>query len=844
MRGNLCGRFAWPKLHHRFVDPADENEFYEDYSHGLPKQVCILSVASLVIVPFLALGNPSSGLHEFQVVSASITCILWAVVLLILRLRRSSSNVSKLAEFLSCAALAFSMLVSALWNVLHIHGHIVECPGTHHHGQVPSEGLFVLTILVVNILLSIHWLSLMLVNIFTALCFTLATAQLGAAEDHACGETSRVLVFLGLIVATYLSWQNETHFRAKWKHLKLLEAHKQAMRDLMRTSFDIYFEATDQLHICTEHLQLQEFFGNVTGKKLQDLVIPDCSKRLASILAPLHTTVRTARVVMTPPLSLQSNSQASSACGRTLTQAVMVVADAGGVRMIGETSGRYFIGLQDLQYEDTQETVEPATPEMKWPAVNVDSFQGPRSDCMRSDVSTPQTARVFRRIRQVSSVTNSETSNPSSLQKDWEELVDLGRREHWLIPAKDIAKIEPDMMLGKGGFGSVHAGLLHGSPIASKEPAQWHRATFALANELCVLRRIRHPNIVILHGACIDPSQKRISLVFEKIEGETLHSYLDSKRVNKHVDSRYCVLENISCALRYLHEQKPKIVHSDLKDTNVMVEMWEGRPRARLLDFGLSCLATRSSSLVGGSWRWAAPELFSCTKKARPSSDVFSFGRILHRVLTSQTPLTGVREKSTVELFFTRGILWTPCWYGQSLLSQQAHILSNKCLQMDEALRPSAKDVHERIKLMQKYSSLCQDQLIDIVPSQHDQLRFSITFDALDTGMPIVDCSLSLQALMSNVCIEGDLLDIVTEPEKLFCWVQLHVQLLADSKTSKDVMQTEFSFQFCTGTGNCVQLCAICFPDAWEEPEMKICMRDVRVTGTGNTRAMGSSLPL
>ena len=116
-----------------------------------------------------------------------------------------------------------------------------------------------------------------------------------------------------------------------------------------------------------------------------------------------------------------------------------------------------------------------------------------------------------------------------------------------------------------------------------------------------MLRHVRHPNVVLFYGAYLEPEGGTIGLVFEKVNGQPLAAYLDAGPPARH---RHQILLGTGSAVRFLHAQKPCIVHGDLKDRNVLVEAWEAGPRARLLDFGLSRLVTRNAKLLGGTMRW------------------------------------------------------------------------------------------------------------------------------------------------------------------------------------------------------------------------------------------------
>jgi len=818
-----------------FADPAHEQEFQKAYLKNLPRQVCILSCAILIVVPYCAICTPQNAYFEFRALTAGVTCSMWFVVLLISWLRRRNPRISHISEALAISALIETLLVCALWNdvrigtLLNSQQHLEKGNDAIDQREALSLGTFILTIVMINLMIAIRWHRLILMNVLTVFWCHFAVCQLGSAMDANSQEVFLTWLSIGALLASFLAWKKEMQFRARWKTVKRMEYHNQALRDLMSTVFEYDCVATEEFVLGTNSSQTLDKLGDVSGKKLQDLVTPECADTLTSILAPVQKQEFTTRVVMTPPLTVRSNS--SVAVGVTLN-VVMVVADAGEVCLKGECSWRYLVGFKDLQEVTSSKPNHEMRAEEKHDVLMCES-RVYRSDCRLLDqqsdcsyCSTPRTAVVFSQLSRSS-------TNHLNDKTFWEALADLGEKEHWLIPAEDVDQSTEGALLGRGGFGSVREGLLHGSPVALKDPhyieaTDLQRATVALANELRVLRRLRHPNVVILHGACINPNKMSLSLIFEKIDGETLNCYLASKRVDKHANSRYHVLENVSCALRYLHEQSPRIVHSDLKDTNVMVEMWEGRPRARLLDFGLSRLATPSSSLVGGSWRWAAPELFKRTKTAKPSSDVFSFGRVLHCVLTGQMPLTGVRERATAQLFFNQGIVWTPCWYEQTLLSQRARILSQKCLKVCEADRPSSKYIHDYIQKMLKYSS---EQPMYTPRNPCDMLSFSIGVDVLEDKMPILWSS-SLPAVLGKATIHENLLDMAVQPHIVSHWIQLHVQLIADSNMRKDVMQTQFSFRLPLASGAFVEMCAICVPKDWSEPEMEICMQDVRIIDT------------
>eukprot|EP00971_Amphidinium_carterae_P195544 3880334-Amphidinium_carterae.2 len=186
--------------------------------------------------------------------------------------------------------------------------------------------------------------------------------------------------------------------------------------------------------------------------------------------------------------------------------------------------------------------------------------------------------------------------------------------------------------------------------------SQDHKFLTSIANELRVLRRVRHPHIVSFFGACVDASYALSTCWAMQVKsGQSLDKYVRSwksapstecrHKVSLHqvrsftassLSTAFAVLKvllDVSCALRYLHAQAPAVVHGDLKPSNVLVEDWccsrvlcgciespllsqEGRlePHAKLLDFGLSrVLGTRPRPLGGTEGALGAQFLLSCS---------------------------------------------------------------------------------------------------------------------------------------------------------------------------------------------------------------------------------------
>eukprot|EP00928_Gymnodinium_smaydae_P031807 TRINITY_DN23227_c0_g1_i1.p1 TRINITY_DN23227_c0_g1~~TRINITY_DN23227_c0_g1_i1.p1 ORF type:complete len:583 (+),score=51.71 TRINITY_DN23227_c0_g1_i1:47-1795(+) len=231
--------------------------------------------------------------------------------------------------------------------------------------------------------------------------------------------------------------------------------------------------------------------------------------------------------------------------------------------------------------QDAQETIAAVAPDERLSAqVSV------RSGSIRSVPRTTGTGRVFK---------------TTSLF----EIKQLVGREHWCIRPADV-KLCPDQVLGNGSFGVVVKGHFQGATVAVKLPhvrAGNSTALKQLANELRILRRAHHPNLVQFYGAIIDTQSNRVGLVLELASGVCLDAFTFSENEQEGILQRLDAMHDIANALAYLHSRVPVVVHGDLKPSNIFVAYRDAFVQAKLIDFGLSRVLTSGASRLGGTMR-------------------------------------------------------------------------------------------------------------------------------------------------------------------------------------------------------------------------------------------------
>lgn len=306
------------------------------------------------------------------------------------------------------------------------------------------------------------------------------------------------------------------------------------------------------------------------------------------------------------------------------------------------------------------------------------------------------------------------------------QVIDLGLREGWLVAEHEL-QIRQGQLLGSGGFGVVVAGIFNGTPVAVKvskiarPDAQRLNWFAALADEIRVLRKLRHPHIVLFHGACFGTDG--VLLVLGLINGETLARFSSrcADRLAKippagppphRTDIQRCeVLAGICRAFVYLHTRNPSIIHGDLKPSNVMVEHHATGPCSKLLDFGLSRIVTRTSKIAGGTMRWMAPEVIAAVtpKRPDPKMDIYSFGCLAFFVATNSTPLADMTDRAIRVMVKRNQTFDFDMAKYTDPFSVQCGGLVEMCVGRDPRTRPTIQKVYEAIVAMHVFHGMPVD---------------------------------------------------------------------------------------------------------------------------------------
>ncbi|CAA7043176.1 unnamed protein product [Microthlaspi erraticum] len=194
--------------------------------------------------------------------------------------------------------------------------------------------------------------------------------------------------------------------------------------------------------------------------------------------------------------------------------------------------------------------------------------------------------------------------------------------------------------LGHGGFGPVYKGLMpNGEEIAVKKlSVNSRQGSREFTNEVKLLLRIQHKNLVSLLGCCFHGPEK--ILVYEYLPNRSLDYFLFDKINPGLLDwyNRWRIIVGVARGLLYLHEEAPiRIIHRDIKASNILLD---NDLNPKISDFGLARLfpgdGTHTNTFrISGTYGYMAPE-YALHGLLSVKSDVFSFGVLVLEIVSGR----------------------------------------------------------------------------------------------------------------------------------------------------------------------------------------------------------------
>ncbi|XVE57900.1 hypothetical protein DITRI_Ditri04bG0127500 [Diplodiscus trichospermus] len=260
-----------------------------------------------------------------------------------------------------------------------------------------------------------------------------------------------------------------------------------------------------------------------------------------------------------------------------------------------------------------------------------------------------------------------------------------GRAEN---PTSPGSRWKKGRLLGRGTFGHVYLGFnsesgemcamkevtLFSDDAKSKESAQ------QLGQEIMLLSRLRHPNIVQYYGS--ETVEDKVYIYLEYVSGGSIYKLLQEYGLFGESAIRNYTQQILS-GLAYLHAKNT--VHRDIKGANILVDP---NGRVKLADFGMAKHITGSSCPLSfkGSPYWMAPEVIKNANGCNLAVDIWSLGCTVLEMATTKPPWS--QYEGVAAMFKIGNSKELPAIPDS--LSDEGKDFVRQCLQRNPLHRPTA----------------------------------------------------------------------------------------------------------------------------------------------------------
>lgn len=309
-------------------------------------------------------------------------------------------------------------------------------------------------------------------------------------------------------------------------------------------------------------------------------------------------------------------------------------------------------------------------------------------------------------------------------------------------PTSPGSRWKKGKLLGRGTFGHVYVGFNSdtGEMCAMKEvtlfsdDAKSKESAKQLGQEIALLSRLRHPNIVQYYGS--ESVGDRLYIYLEYVSGGSIYKILQEYgKLGEPAIRSYT--QQILSGLAYLHAKST--VHRDIKGANILVDP---NGRVKLADFGMAKHITGQSCPLSfkGSPYWMAPEVIKNSNGNNLAVDIWSLGCTVLEMATTKPPWS--QYEGVAAMFKIGNSKELPAIPDH--LSEEGKDFVRQCLQRNPQNRPTAARLLEHAFV--NSAAPLERPIPSFEPS--DPPGVSSTLKSQNIGLERNVCSLDLERLV------------------------------------------------------------------------------------------------